>query len=61
MHKWIVEQWREGERVRRMEFTDEMVKQLKNGTVVIHFPLHEIAGGLIIATDDELHINEKGG
>lgn len=58
MHKWIVEQWRDGEIVRRMEFTDEMVQQHEDGTVVITFPPQEMAGGLVIATNDELHLSE---
>jgi hypothetical protein len=59
MHKWVVELWREGERVRRLEFTDEMVRELKDGTVVIRFPPHDPAIGLTIATDDELRVNEQ--
>jgi len=58
MHKWIVEQWRDGERVRRVEFTDDMVQQHDDGTVVITFPPNEMAGGLVIATNDELHLSE---
>jgi len=58
MHKWIVEQWRDGERVRRVEFTDDMVQQHDDGTVVITFPPKEMAGGLVIATNDELHLSE---
>jgi hypothetical protein len=58
MHKWIVEQWRDGERVRRMEFTEDMIQQHDDGTVVITFPSKEMAGGLVIATNDELHLSE---
>lgn len=57
MHKWIVELWRDGERVRKMEFTDEMV-QHHNGTTVITFPTAEMSGGLHIASHDELHVSE---
>ncbi len=55
MHKWIVEQWRDGEKIRRMEFTEEMI-QYRDGIVVITFPPHEMAGGLVFATNDELHL-----
>jgi len=57
MHKWIIEQWRDGERIRRMEFTEEMI-QHRDGddTVVITFPPHEMAGGLVIAMNDELRL-----
>jgi hypothetical protein len=58
MHKYVVEQWRDGERVRRMVFTDEMVQQHMDGTVVIHFPPKETVGGLTIVTDDELRVRE---
>lgn len=58
MHKWIVEQWRDGEKIRKLELTDEMVQQHEDGTVVITFPPHEMAGGLVIATNDELRLRE---
>lgn len=58
MHRWVVEHWREGEKIRRMEFTDDMVQQHDDGTVVIIFPPHELAGGLTLVTDDELHLSE---
>jgi len=58
MHKWIVEQWRDGEKIRRVELTDEMVQQHEDGTVVITFPPHEMAGGLVVATNDELRLRE---
>lgn len=58
MHKWIIEQWRDGEKIRKMELTDEMIQQHEDGTVVITFPPHELAGGLVISTNDELHLSE---
>lgn len=58
MHKWIVEQWRDGERIRRLELTDEMIQKCDDGSVVITFPQHELAGGLVFSTDDELHLSE---
>lgn len=58
MHKWLIEQWRDGEKIRKMELTDEMIQQHENGTVVITFPSHELAGGLVISTNDELHLHE---
>lgn len=58
MHKWIVEQWRDGEKIRRMELTDEMIQQRENGTIVITFPPHELAGGLVVSMNDELHLSE---
>lgn len=58
MHKWIVEQWRDGERVRRLELTDEMIQQRDDGTIVITFPQRELVGGLVVSTDDELHLSE---
>lgn len=58
MHKWIIEQWRDGERIRRMELMDETVQQRDDGTVVITFPPKEMAGGLVVATNDELHLRE---
>lgn len=61
MHKWIVEVWRDGECVRRLELTDEMVQQHSDGSTVITFPPHELAGGLAITTDDEIHVSETDG
>ena len=58
MHKWLVEQWRDGEKIRKMELTDEMVQQREDGTVVITFPPHELAGGLVVSMNDELHLRE---
>lgn len=58
MHKWIVEHWRDGECIRSLEFTDDMVQHQENGIVVITFPPHELAGGLVLVTDDELHFKE---
>lgn len=58
MHKWLVEQWRDGERIRRIELTDGMIQQRENGTIVITFPPHELAGGLVVSTNDELHLSE---
>jgi hypothetical protein len=55
MYKWIVEQWRDGEEIRRMEFMEGMI-QHRDGTVVITFPPHEMAGGLVIAMNDELRL-----
>ncbi len=58
MHKYIVEQWRDEECIRKMEFTDEMVHREKDGSITITFPPHEFAGGLLMVTDDKLHVNE---
>lgn len=52
-----VEQWRDGERIRELMLTDEMI-QRDDGTTVITFPPNELAGGLVIATGDELHLRE---
>ena len=58
MRKWLVEQWRDGEKIRKMELTDEMIQQHKNGTIVITFPPNELAGGLVVSMNDELHLRE---
>lgn len=58
MHKWIVELWRDGERIRTMEFMDEKVQYRSDGIIVITFPVREMGGGLHIASHDELHISE---
>ena len=58
MHKWIVEQWRDGECIRSMELTDEMVKQQSDGSYDVTFPQCELGGGLLISTDDELRLSE---
>ncbi len=58
MRRRVVEQWREGEKIRRMVFTDEMIQQHGDGSIVITFPPHESAGGIVIATGDELRLSE---
>lgn len=57
MHRLLVEQWRDGERIREMTLTDEMIRCFGN-TTVITFPSHELAGGFVLATGDELHLRE---
>lgn len=57
MRRLLVEQWRDGERIREMMLTDEMIRCSGN-TTVITFPLHELAGGFVLATGDELHLRE---
>jgi len=57
MHKLLVELWRDGERIREMVLTDGMIRCLDTTTIVT-FPLHELVGGLVLATGDELHLRE---
>lgn len=59
MNKWIIEQWREGLLERRIELDDRMVTRHQDGTLVVHFPVAETAGGLTITTDDEVRITQR--
>jgi len=59
VHKWVVEQWRDGEIIRRLEFTDTMIQQEADGSVVITFPAGELAGGFILSTGDTLRLCES--
>jgi len=54
----LVEQWRDGEKIREMILTDEMIQRQEDGSIVITFPPQELAGGLVIATGDELRLSE---
>lgn len=53
----LIEQWRDGERIREMVLTDEMI-QRSGETTVITFLSHELAGGIVVAIGDELHLRE---
>ncbi len=53
----LIEQWRDGERIKEMVLTDEMI-QRSGKTTVITFPPLELAGGIVIAIGDELHLRE---
>lgn len=57
MHKLLIELWRDGEKIREMTFTDEMIRCSDTITVVT-FPPRELAGGLVLATGDKLHLRE---
>jgi hypothetical protein len=57
MHKWIVEQWRDGECVRRLEIE---VQQHQDKSLTVQFPQLLLAGGWVIATGDTLEIKKSG-
>jgi len=54
----LVEQWRDGEKIREMILTDEMIQRQEDGSIVVTFSPQELAGGLVIATGDELRLSE---
>ena len=51
-----IEQWRDGECIKRWEVTAKMIEQCQDGTCRVVFP----PGGLTLATGDELHFDIDG-
>lgn len=53
---YTIEHWRDGERIARIEITDEIVQCCDNGTCRVVFP----PGCIVLATGDELHFDADG-
>ena len=52
----IIEHWRDGERIAKVEVTEEMIQRNEDGTARVVFP----PGNIVLATGDELHFDVDG-
>jgi hypothetical protein len=53
---YVIEQWRDGERIARIEVTSAMIQRCDDGTCRVVFP----PGCIVLATGDELHFDADG-
>jgi hypothetical protein len=52
----IIEHWRDGECIAKVEVTKEMIQRNGDGTARVVFP----PGNIVLATGDELHFDVDG-
>ena len=52
----IIEHWRDGECIARIEVTEKMIERGEDGTARVVFP----PGNITLATGDELHFDVDG-
>ena len=52
----IIEHWRDGECIARIELTDELIQRSEDGSARVVFP----PGHIVLATGDELHFDVDG-
>ena len=52
----IIEHWRDGECIARIEVTEKMIERNADGTARVVFP----PGNAVLATGDELHFDVEG-
>jgi len=52
----IIEHWRDGECIAKVEITGEMIERSEDGTARVTFP----PGRFILTTGDELHFDVEG-
>lgn len=52
----VIEHWRDGERIARIEVAEGMIEQMADGTCRVVFP----PGCIVLATGDELHFDADG-
>jgi hypothetical protein len=52
----IIEHWRDGECIARIEVTDKVIQHGEDGMARVVFP----PGNIVLATGDELHFDVEG-
>ncbi len=52
----IIEHWRDGECIAKVEITEKMIQRNEDGTATVKFP----PGNIVLATDDELRFDVNG-